>query len=149
ATLTNLGTKLKFLSEGDDLPMAFHLGGAYQPTPHWQITSEGVFPKTGLAAFHAGLEWRPMEMLALRSGYRTDTLKGLSPLAGYSLGLGLNMWGQELGYAWLPYGELGNTHYFSLLMKFGETERAKRNLIQYQHIKAHRTVENGDELTPD
>jgi len=32
-----------------------------------------------------------------------------------------------------------------------EAEEAKRNLIQYQHIKTHRTVKdtNGDELAPD
>jgi hypothetical protein len=151
ATLTNLGSQLKFLSEGDDLPLAFHLAGAYQPNPHWLITGEGVFPKTGLEAFHAGLEWHPLEMLALRTGYRTDTVKGLSALAGYSLGLGVEMWGSELAYAWLPYGDLGNTHYFSLLMKFGEREREKRNLIQYQHIKTHRTVKESspDEATPD
>ena len=89
-------------------------------------------------------------MLALRAGYRTDTLKGLSALAGYTAGLGVQVWGQELAYAWLPYGDLGNTHYVSLLMKFGEAERAKRNLIQYQHIKKHRTVKSTDEdIAPD
>jgi hypothetical protein len=154
AGLRNVGSKLKFLSEGDSLPLAFHLGGAYRPGSKWLITSEFVYPKTGLASFHLGGEWRPLEMLSLRSGFRTDTLKELSMLAGYSLGMGLHMWGQELSYAWLPYGELGNTHYISLLMKFGEAERAKRNLIQYQHIKKHRTTKGGrgsasDEVAPD
>jgi hypothetical protein len=151
ATLTNLGTKLKFLNEGDSLPMAFHLAGAYQPTPRWLVTSEAVFPKTGLMSFHLGGEWHPLEMLAIRMGYRTDTLKGLSALAGYTAGLGVQVWGQELAYAWVPYGDLGNTHYISLLMKFGEAEKAKRNLIQYQHIKQHRTVKGQDteEIAPD
>jgi hypothetical protein len=152
ATLTNLGSKLKFLNEGDSLPLAFHLGAAYQPTSHWLLTGEGVYPKTGLAGFHIGGEWHPIEMLALRTGYRTDTVKGLSPLAGYTLGVGLQVWGSELAYAWLPYGDLGNTHYFSLLMKFGETERSKRNLIQYQQIKKHQTVKHSgeeEEISPD
>src|SRR5258708_23176197 len=151
ATLTNLGTQLKFLSEGDDLPMAFHIAGAYQPTSHWLVTLEGVYPKTGLASAHIGGAWRPIEMLAIRSGYKTDTVKGLSALAGYTLGMGLNVWGQEVAYAWLPYGDLGSTHYFSLLMKFGEAEKAKRNLIQYQHIKSHRTVKDShtEEVAPD
>ena len=151
ATLTNLGSKLKFLSEGDSLPMAFHFGGAMQINPHWLATAEVVYPKTGLASFHMGGEWRPLDLLAIRAGYRTDTVKELSALAGYSMGLGLNVWGQELGYAWLPYGDLGNTHYISLLMKFGESEKAKRNLIQYQHIKTHRSAGNatGDESAPD
>src|SRR5258708_26283191 len=152
ATLTNLGSKLTFLNDGDSLPLAFHLGAAYQPTTHWLFTAEGVYPQTGLASFHVGGEWRPIEMISLRTGYRTDTTKGISVLDGFSTGLGMNLWGQELAYSWLPYGDLGNTHYASLLMKFGEAERAKRNLIQYQHIKLHRTANNNtptEEITPD
>jgi len=34
-------------------------------------------------------------------------------------------------------------------MKFGEPEKAKRNLIQYQHIKTHRTAKDDGELAPD
>src|SRR6267142_7222018 len=92
-----------------------------------------------------------MEMLAIRAGYRTDTTKELSSYAGFSAGIGVNVWGQELSYAYLPYGDLGTTHYISLLMKFGETEKAKRNLIQYQHIKTHRTVKDtrSEEIAPD
>jgi hypothetical protein len=150
ATLTNLGTPLKFFDQGDSLPLEFHVGGGFEPSPHWLFSAEGVVPKTGLASFHVGGQWRPIEVLSLRTGYRTDTVKELSALAGYSLGVGLHAWGQELAYAWLPYGDLGTTHYISLLMKFGEAERAKRNLIQFQQIKRHRTVENGGpELTPD
>jgi len=150
ATLTNLGSKLNFLNSGDSLPLAFHLAAAYQPSSHWLVTSEVVYPKTGLASFHLGGEYRPLEMLSLRAGYRTDTLKELSAIAGISAGLGLNVWGQELSYAYLPYGDLGNTHYISLLMKFGEAEKAKRSLIQYQHIKKHRTVKDtGEDVAPD
>src|ERR1019366_6357532 len=77
----------------------------------------------------------PIPMVALRTGYRTDTTKGLSALAGYTLGLGLNVWGQEFAYAWVPMGDLGDTNYFSLVMRFGESERAKRNLIHYGSLK--------------
>jgi hypothetical protein len=143
ATLTNLGTSLKFLDQGDPLPLAFHAAAAYQPNPRWLATSELVFPRTGLVNFHLGGEWRPLDAWALRAGFRTDTLKGLSAVAGYSLGTGLYFWGQEFSYAWLPYGDLGNTHYFSLVIKLGETERSKRNLIQYQKIKTHRTATTG------
>jgi hypothetical protein len=79
-------------------------------------------------------------MVSLRVGYRTDTLKGLSPLAGFSTGMGLHIWGQEFAYAWSPYGDLGDTQYFSLLIHFGAADEARRNLIQYQSIKQHRAV---------
>jgi len=144
ATLTNLGTKLTFLSEGDSLPASFHLAAAYQPTSHYLITSEGVYEENGLASFRLGGQWRPMEAIALRAGYRTDSLKGLDALAGFSTGIGITAWGQELAYAWVPYGDLGNTQYFSLLVRFGAQEEERRNLIHYQTIKKHRTVRGSD-----
>jgi hypothetical protein len=139
-TLVNFGTKLKFIEEGDSLPMAIRLGAAYELNKHWMMTSEGVYRKNGLASFHAGTAWRPMEAISLRVGYKTDTLKGLSALAGFNTGIGIHVWGQEFAYAWAPYGELGNAQYFSLLVRFGSREEAKRNLIQYQTIKKHRSV---------
>src|SRR6202011_4765916 len=89
----------------------------------------------------AGAEWKPIPMVALRTGYRSDTLNKLSALAGFSTGIGLQVWGQEFAYAWLPYGDLGNTQYFSLLLRFGPKEKERRNLIQYQTIKRHRTAQ--------
>ena len=109
ASLVNIGTRLKFLSEGDSLPTAFKVGGAFRPTSSFLVSAEGVYEGNGLASFHTGTEWRPMEMISLRAGFRTDTLKGLSPLAGFSTGLGLHVWGQEFAYAWTPYGDLGDT----------------------------------------
>jgi hypothetical protein len=149
ATLTNLGTKLKFLNTGDSLPMAFHLGGAYRPMSNWMVTAEGEYAKTGLASFHGGLEWRPLDLIALRAGYKTDTLKGLSPVAGVTAGMGLYVFGQEFAYAYAPYSDLGSAQYFSLLIKFGAKEEQKRNLIQYQQIKEHRTVQNNSEPQPE
>lgn len=143
ASLVNMGSKLKFLSEGDSLPLAFKAGAACRLNAHFLVSAEGVYEKSGLAGFHTGTEWRPMEVVSLRAGFRTDALKGLGPLAGFSTGLGLHVWGQEFAYAWTPYGDLGNTQYFSLLVHFGASEEARRNLIQYKDIKQHRTVKLG------
>jgi hypothetical protein len=94
-----------------------------------------------------------MEMIALRTGYRTDTTNGLSPLAGFTTGIGIHVWGQELAYAWVPMGDLGNTNYFSFVAHFGGEEENRRNLIYYQQIKNHKTARtdsNLDEATaPD
>jgi hypothetical protein len=117
---------------------------AWNPDSRWRIAFEGVYRKTAVASGHVGLEWRPITMIALRAGYRTDTLKELSPMAGLTTGIGVDLWGQELAYAWLPYGELGNTQYFSLVIRFGRTEQARRNLIHYQKIKRHRAARGND-----
>lgn len=142
AVMTNMGSKLKFTSEGDPLPLAFHFGGAYKLDSRWKLSAEGVYPQTGLASAHFGVEWSPLEMIAIRTGYRTDTVKELGALAGFTTGLGLRVYGQEFSYAWVPLGDLGSTHYFSLVMRLGQAGEAKRNLIQYRSIKTHRTVEN-------
>ena len=141
-TAANLGSKLTFTNEGDTLPEAVHLGAAWQPTQNWVLTGEEVYNGTGLLSERLGIEWSPLPIIAIRTGYRTDTTKELNAMAGLTAGVGLKVWGQEFAYAWLPYGDLGDTQYFSLLLRFGAQEEGKRNLIQYQSIKKHRTVEN-------
>ncbi len=140
ATVVNFGNQLKFDAAGDDLPLAFHAGAAYLPHQHWALSVEGVYSKTGLFSGRTGIEWKPMSMLALRAGYKTDTMKELSALAGFTTGVGIAVWGQELAYAWLPYGDLGDTHYLSLVIKFGERERERRNLIHFQKNKTYRNA---------
>lgn len=142
AVVANAGSPMKFLSSSDPLPLAFHLGAAYAPSRHWIVTGETVVPRTGQPSGRAGVEWRPMEYIALRTGYRTDTLKELSALAGFSTGIGLQVWGQEFAYAWVPYGDLGNSQYVSLVLRFGGPEKENRNLIQYQHTQFQ--YESGD-----
>ncbi len=67
---------------------------------------------------HAGSEWKPTEKMSIRAGYKTDTLRGLNALAGLTCGFGLTLWGQELAYAWTPYGELGSAQYLSFQFRF-------------------------------
>ncbi len=145
ATLTNLGSKLKFLNDDSSLPVAGHLAAAYSPNPHWLGSLEGVFPKTGVIGAHLGLQWQPLEMIAIRTGYKTETSKELGAIAGLTVGAGINVWGQELAYAWVPYGDLGDTQYFSLVLRFGEVEKTKQNLIRGEEIKSHRSVGTGKE----
>ncbi len=107
ATVTNIGSPLTFIDQSDSLPMAADVGISYSPAHHWNLSLDGVYQKTGMASAHAGVEWRPITVIALRAGYRTDTLRDLSALAGVSTGLAIHVLGQELSYAWIPMGELG------------------------------------------
>jgi hypothetical protein len=142
--LTNVGTKLKFIDQADSLPLAWHFGAAYKTPFKTDLMTEVVYRQNGLASFHVGGEWTPTPPLSLRIGYRTDTVKGLSPMAGLTLGIGIRAWGHEFAYAWLPVGDLGNTQYFSLIMRFGGTKPPRRNLIQYQAIKTPKS-ETGED----
>ena len=62
-------------------------------------------------------------------------------MAGLTTGLGIEVWGHELAYAWSPYGDLGSTHYFSMVLRFGEAEKARQKMIHGREIKRHRVVE--------
>jgi hypothetical protein len=149
ATLANVGSKLTYSSQNDSLPLSGHLGTAYQIKKFWKMTAEGVYSQSGLLSGRFGTEWSPLEAVSLRAGYKTETLENLSAIAGLTLGLGLHAFGQEFAYAWLPYGDLGNTQYFSLLLRFGQEARERRNLIRYNAIKKHQSVHgNYDERQP-
>jgi len=145
ATLTNVGNSLTFLSDGDSLPLATHIGAFYQSDYNVNGSFDIEYERTGLASVHMGAEWQVLPAVAWRMGYHTDTLPGLSALAGFTTGLGIMAWGQEFAYAWMPLGELGNTQYFSLLIRFGEASNPKRNLIQYQPVKGNRPVPGEDQ----
>jgi hypothetical protein len=140
-TADNFGSKLTFIDQADTLPQAVHFAAAYQPEKHLNLAAEGVYNTTGLVSGRVGVEWIPIEMIRLRAGYRTDTTDGLSALAGLSTGVGIYVAGQEFSYAWVPYGDLGDTQYFSLLLRFGQAAQEKRNLIQYHDIKRNRTAD--------
>jgi len=152
AVFTNLGSPLKFIQDSDALPRVLHLGAAYHITNRWLASAESIYPLSGPASVHVGTQWSPLEAVDLRAGYKTDTLKELSPLAGVTAGIGVHVWGQELAYAWAPYGDLGDAQYLSIVIRFGERERLKRNLIRYEAIKGHRHtrsggyVDDGDEI---
>jgi len=144
ATVTNIGSKLTFLNDDSSLPLTGRLGAAYEPTKHWLFSAEGDYEKTGLLSEHFGVQWKPIDMIALRAGYKTDTTKELGAMAGLTTGLGLNIWGQEFSYAWVPIGDLGSTQYFSFLLRFGHQEKERENLIRGQDIKRHKAVKGED-----
>ena len=123
-----------FLSDDSSLPLAFHLGASYQPQRFWTLSSEAIYPKTGRAGARFGVDWHPTDRISIRTGYRTDTTRNLGILAGFSTGLGLQVWGQEFSYAWTPYGDLGDAQYFSFVFHFGEETGLKRNLQPPENI---------------
>ena len=49
-----------------------------------------VYARTGQASMRMGAEWNPAPAFSGRVGYRTDTLSGLSPIAGLTVGMGLH-----------------------------------------------------------
>jgi len=123
AVAANIGSNVKFVNEADPLPLSGRLGATYQIRPQWDVSAEGVYRKTGLASGALGIEWRYGEMFSFRAGYNTAHTQELGAASGVTAGLGLFFWGQEFSYAWVPMGDLGQTHYFSLVFRWDTKPR--------------------------
>lgn len=133
AALTNFGTRVKFDQESFPLPLMFKAGGAAAFTNRLLLALDVELPGYGPAAARLGAEYRGLEGIALRLGYRTsssgqrdallgrgfgDTVSGVAALYGFFAGVGFEYAGFKIDYALLPYGDLGSAHRFSVGAKF-------------------------------
>jgi hypothetical protein len=124
AVIANIGSKLKFIDQSDPLPLNLRTGAAYKMTDDLKIAAEGVYRKEGTPSFHLGVEWPSEDKrgFCLRTGYSTDRIRELSALAGVTVGVGIPILKHEVSYAFMPLGDVGQAHYFSMTLRFGETE---------------------------
>jgi hypothetical protein len=128
AVLSNMSGGMRFLGASDPLPAALRVAAAWTPARGWLLALQGTFYKESSNALEAGVEWKPYPLIALRAGYRTDDSDAPGGTAGLSAGFGLALWGQSFDYAWVPFGVLGDTHYLSLVLRFGEKTDRLENL---------------------
>ncbi len=123
AALTNVGTKMKFNNDEEDLPTLFKMGISHFITYDWLVSLDFNFPRDNEIYFNLGTEYcveiaESIE-LALRAGYdgRNKDVPGFSCI---NLGFGLKYLDYNFDYAFIPYGDIGMTHRFSLSIKFGK-----------------------------
>jgi len=105
----NLGTKLG----EDSLPLILKAGLALELGSFCLAADIGKSQDTDLY-YCVGIESWIGSVVALRAGYRTG--RDVGP--GWTAGLGFKMGEFALDYAYVPYGDLGNTHRISLGIGF-------------------------------
>lgn len=93
----------------DPLPLTYRAGLALK-LDSLTIAVDAVKAIDADTYFCAGLEWQIADILALRGGYRTGQDNG----SGVSYGAGFKVSKLSLDYAYVPYGDLGDTHRVSL-----------------------------------
>jgi len=106
-SVTDIGTKGKLYQESYGLPWQARLGARYD----YSIIGAAldlVYSETEKPGIAAGIECRPVELIALRVGYRTGS--DYDGFSGLRAGLGLAWHGIGVDYAFAPYGRLGSTH---------------------------------------
>jgi len=98
---------------GDPLPFVAKIGMAYS----WKsllLALDIASPTDNDLYYGAGIEWWIMDGIALRAGYKTNQDIG----EGFTAGLGFDKGKIRFDYAYVPYGELGDTHKVLLGMNF-------------------------------
>lgn len=132
----NLGTKLKYIEEGDPLPMTLRSGFSYQagvPSLHtWILALDGDWVvKERVWHVNTGMEYFWLKSYGLRLGYQfnRDTL-------GLTAGFGLRWRGRILiDYAWVMGDGLSDAHRVTVSYRFGGVApsargRARRPFIE-------------------
>jgi hypothetical protein len=119
--IQNLGSRMKFISESDALPMNIKLGGAYSIQSNWIAALDINAPNDDSINFNAGTEYiyalENLMSVAGRLGYTTSG-RDTGGLNGLTVGLGFTYESYTIDYAYVPYGDLGNTQRISLSIKF-------------------------------
>lgn len=105
----NIGTELG----SDPLPLTLRLGLALRRSP-FMIALDLVKPTDDDTYYCAGAEWWIEKIVALRVGYKSNQDVG----SGFTAGLGFKVATVDLDYAYVAYGDLGNTHRISLGFKW-------------------------------
>ena len=124
ATIQNLGSKVKFVNESDPLPLTYRLGAsAPLLSRRLLISSDLIIPRDHQVGMAFGSEYKGQIKkdlgYAMRAGYRTDS--DVEGFKGVSIGSGLTLGRGTLDFAWVPFGELGNSYRFGLHVKFGDS----------------------------
>jgi hypothetical protein len=124
AVIKNMGTKPSYVKgqEGDPLPMAVTLGGSIDAVPHRLRLNLDMtkYRDTRFFAAAGGEYMHPLAdnvMTALRFGYSTQR-SDLEGFRAMTFGAGFSFHKARFDFAWVPFGNLGDTFRYSLLVKF-------------------------------
>ena len=113
--LRNLGTRMKFENEADSLPLELKGGIAFNmPDKKSLCVLDITIPIDNAVRINTGVEYHLTPKLSLRTGYNSnnDIDKGLSA------GIGFGTEGLQFDYAFVPYGDVDNTHRASIGRRF-------------------------------
>ena len=149
ASVQNVGTRVKFNNESDPLPLTFRLGASMPASQerkilkHTLLSTDLLLPRDHEVGLALGTEYRralsPALAFSVRGGYRTDS--DVDGLKGVAAGGGMTFGRATVDFAWVPFGELGNSYRFGLHLKFGEPQ-AEQPVLQ----KVAKALPSGTDL---
>lgn len=125
-SVQNMGGKLKYAAEEFDLPLIVRAGASYKMLNNSLLIGLDLSkPNYSGVRANIGAEYYFMKTIAVRAGYKPLGGQDLGISAGFGISMEqldvLFMYMRELNidYAFVPYGELGDTHKITLTLKLG------------------------------
>jgi hypothetical protein len=120
--LRHFGQSIKFIDEGDPQPMTLDGGLSTDLLNKKLLLSLNVLkPRDNSVQFGLGSEWNHSlgedTRCAFRFGYNSSSTDA-DGANGVSVGGGIGFKKLDLDFAWVPFGDLGNTFRYSALVKF-------------------------------
>lgn len=114
--IQNMGTKVKYIEEEEDLPLNIKLSARYMPFMVFPpiMSIDFNIPKNNKLEVNAGLEFWLNEAIALRGGYRDKKDEG-----SLAAGFGIRGYTFQLDYAYLFTDELDGAHRITATFRFG------------------------------
>jgi outer membrane protein OmpA-like peptidoglycan-associated protein len=113
-TLRNLGSQISVGGTPADQPLELATGARYSFFSHRaSIVGECLIPMDNSIEGSVGGEFWLAGLVALRAGYKMGYLNQ------YTAGAGVKVADLVLDYAWVPYGDLGNTQRITASLAFG------------------------------
>ncbi len=115
ADVHNLGTPVAVGGTPFSMPVTFDLGAAYRLfNRQLSLAAQTLVPLDNQVENSFGAEYWFHDLLALRAGYKSGYLDQ------YTVGMGVRMGDMRLDYAFVPYGDLGDSHRLTASYDFGE-----------------------------
>lgn len=114
--IQNIGTNLRFINKRENLPIIYKAGISYKMLDEKLILAADLNkPADNNCQINLGTEYLITPDLALRCGYtsKNDLDNGFS----FGTGFKFNTF-QQFDYAYIPYGNLGDSHRFSASFYF-------------------------------
>ncbi|MCX5781886.1 MAG: PorV/PorQ family protein [Elusimicrobia bacterium] len=117
----NIGTKLKYVEDEENLPLNFRLGCGFRFSSEWLIALDINSPVDNEINVCSGVEYKHETdddvFISVRAGYNTKT-KDLPGLKGITAGLGYTFHEYTFDYAFVPFGDFGTIHKLGLSIRF-------------------------------
>lgn len=125
--INHIGPPIKLGPTADPLPLRLRVGADWHASPVFDAAWDIVLPSDSSPYLCIGFEARlPAEAMgsnknwsaAARFGYDQSHGRDVDGIGGVTAGVGLDLSGMRLDYAWVPYGDLGTQNRVTLGFRF-------------------------------